>query len=111
MAQCKSTLHLQGQSMPCCGDGIMTGTKKMEIFLTTGHYKATNSFGGAAMNVPRARCTAGRLVQLIEPHAKSQQDALVVLGTSFVSATLWKLSVLIVLLMLTLKTMVSLLLK
>ena len=88
----------------------MTGTKKMEIFLTTGHYKATNSFG-AAMNVPRARCTAGRLVQLIEPHAKSQQDALVVLGTSFVSATLWKLSVLIVLLMLTLKTMVSLLLK
>ncbi len=63
------------------------------------------------MNVPRARCTAGRLGHPIVPYAKSQQDALVVLGTSFVTATLWKLFVLILLLILMLKRMVSLLLK
>ncbi len=36
----------------------------------------------------RARCTAGRLAQFIGRHPKSQEDALVVLGTSCVSATL-----------------------
>jgi len=63
------------------------------------------------MNVQRARCTAGRLRLSLGPRAKSQQDVLAVLGTSFVSATLWKLYVLILLLILTLKRMVSLLLK
>ena len=62
------------------------------------------------MNVPRARCTAGRLGLSLVP-AKLKQDALIVKGISFVSATLWKLSVLILLLILTLKKMVSLLLK
>jgi len=89
----------------------MTETTRTETFLTTRHYKATSSFGGVAVNVPKARCTAGRLGHSIEPRAKSQQDALVVLGKSFVSATLWKLSVLISLLILMLKRMVSLLLK
>ncbi len=63
------------------------------------------------MNVQRARCTAGRLQLSLGPYAISQQDALVVLGTSFVSVTLWKLSVLILLLILMLKRMVSVLLK
>jgi len=89
----------------------MTGMEKMETFLTTRHYKATSSFGGAAKSVQRARCTAGRLGHSIEPYKKSQQDALVVLGTSFVSATLWKLSVQMLLLISMSKTMVSLLLK
>jgi len=89
----------------------MTETARMEIFLTTRHYEATSAFGGAAMNVPRARCTAGKLRLIVGPHKKGQQDALIVKGTSFVSATLWKLSVLILLLILTLKKMVSLLLK
>jgi len=58
------------------------------VRLTTRHYAAASSSGGSAMNAPRSRCTAGRLAQLIEPHRKSQQDALVVLGRSFVTATL-----------------------
>ncbi len=51
------------------------------------------------MNGPRARGTAGRLAQLIIPHAKSQhsEDTLAV---SFVSVTLWKLPVLTLLLLL-----------
>jgi len=83
----------------------------MEIFLITRHYEATSSFGGSAINAQRARCTAGRLAQSIGPHPKIHQDALAVLGTSFVSATLWKLYVLILLLILMLRRMVSLLLK
>jgi len=71
MAQGRSTLLLQRQSMPCCSNGIMTETEKMDISLTTRHCEATSAFGGAAMNVPRARCTAGRLAQMIEPHPKS----------------------------------------
>ncbi len=63
------------------------------------------------MNAQRARCTAGRLAHTTEPQAKTHQDALVVLGTSFVSATLWKPSVLILLLILTSKRMESVLLK
>ena len=89
----------------------MTRMEKTEIFLTTRHYEATSSFGGAAINVPRARCTAGRLVLSLGPYAKIQQDALVVLGRSFVSATLCNQSILIKLLILTLKRMVSVLLK
>ena len=89
----------------------MTRMEKTEIFLTTQHYEATSSFGGAAINVPRARCTAGRLVLSLGPYAKIQQDALVVLGRSFVSATLWKVFVLMLLLTLTSNRMVSVLLK
>ena len=55
--------------------------------------------------------TAGRLAQTVETIAKSQVDALVVLGASFVSATHLKLYVLISLLILMWKRMVSLLLK
>ena len=66
--------------MLCCSNGIMTGTEKMELFLTTRHCEAASSFGGAAMHVPRARCTAGRLGRFLEPQAVSWQDALVVLG-------------------------------
>ncbi len=33
--------------------------REMEVFLTTRHCEATSSFGGAALNVPRARCAAG----------------------------------------------------
>ena len=86
----------------------MTETEKMGFFLKTHRCKATSSFGGSARNAQRARCTAGRLAHTFEPPAKSQQDALVVLGSSFVSATPWKLCVLILLLILTLKGMVSL---
>ncbi len=86
--------------------GTMIATASKETFLTTRHYEAASSFGGSAVNVPLARCTFGRLAQLIEPNATSQQDALIVLGTSFVSVTLWKLSVLILLLILMLKRMV-----
>ena len=80
----------------------------MATSLTTRHYEAANSFGGSAINVARARCTAGRL-GLTLVLANYQQDAPIVLGTSFVSATLWKLSVLILLLILTLNRMVSML--
>jgi len=111
MAPGISILLLQEQSMPCWSNGTMTRMEKTEIFLTTRHYEATSSFGGAAINVPRARCTAGRLVLSLGPYAKIQQDALVVLGRSFVSATLCNQSILILLLILTLKRMVSLLLK
>ncbi len=89
----------------------MTRTEKIEYFLTTRHYAVASSFGGSARNAQRASYTAGRLAQSIEPHPKSSEDALVVLSTSFVSATLWKLSVLILLLILTSETMVSLLLR
>jgi len=88
--------------------------EKMETFLTIQHYAATNSFGGVAKSVQRARYTAGRLalpLGPLRPYAKSLQDALVVLGTSFVSATNWELFVLILLLILMLEKMVSLLLK
>ncbi len=88
----------------------MTGTEKVETFLTIRHYKAASSFGGAAMNVPRASCTAGKLGLPLGPHANTKQDALVVLGTSFVIAILWKLSVLVLLLILTLNRTVSVLL-
>ena len=81
------------------------------IFLTTRHYAAVSSFGGSAMNAQKARCTAGRLAHTIEPPAKSQQDALAVLGTSFVSVILWQQSVLILLLILTLNRTVPLRLK
>ena len=57
-------------------------------FLTTQHYEARSSFGGGAMNAQRARCTAGKLGLPLGPHRKTRQDALVVLGASFVSATL-----------------------
>ena len=83
----------------------------MGIFLKTHRYAVTSSFGGSARNVQRARYTAGRLRHTTEPQAKSQQDALVVLGASFVSATLWKGFVLNMLLILTLERMVSVLLK
>ncbi len=89
----------------------MTETEEVETSLTTQHYEATSSFGGSAMHAQRARCTAGRLAQTVEPPAKSQQDVLAVLGRSFVSATLWKLSVLTLLLILMLNRMVSQLLK
>ena len=62
MALGRSTLLLQEQSMPWWSNGTMTGMEKTDIFLTTQHHEATSSFGGAAINVPRARCTAGRLV-------------------------------------------------
>ncbi len=90
----------------------MIETEKMETFLTTHHYKATSSFGGSAMHAQRAGCTAGRLLHTVEQgKPKRQQDALVVLGSSFVSAIVWKMYVLILLLTLTLKRIVSLLLK
>ena len=79
----RSTLLLQQQSMPCWSNGIMTETKKMDTTLTIQCYKAASSFGGTAMNAQ----TAGRLAQTVETIAKSQVDALVVLGASFVSAT------------------------
>ncbi len=62
------------------------------------------------MSVQKARYTAGRLPQIIEL-ARGQEDALVVLGTSCVSATLCKLFVLMLLLILTSRGMVSVLLK
>ncbi len=110
-AQGRSTPLLQRQTMPCWSNGTMPGTVRTEIFLTKQHYKATSLFGGAVMDVQRARCTAGRLAQLIEPLAANQQDALFVLGIKFASATLWKLSVLILLQTLMLRKMVSVLLK
>jgi len=97
--------------MPCWNNGIMTETEKMEIFLAIQHYRATSSFGGIVMHVQRARSTAGRLVQAVELLANFHQGALFVLGKRFVYVTLWKLFVLILLLTLTLKRMVSILLK
>ncbi len=87
-AQGRSILLLQRQSMPCCSNGIMTEIERVKTSPTTRHYAAARSFGGSARNVQRARCTAGRLGQPIEPHRKTHQDAHVALGTSFVSATL-----------------------
>ncbi len=63
------------------------------------------------MNVQRAERTAGRLGQNIETLKKRQLGALVALGIRFVTATLWKLFVLKLLLILTLSRMVSVLLK
>ncbi len=40
----------------------MTGTATTETTLTTRHYEAASSFGGAVRNAPWARCTAGRKV-------------------------------------------------
>jgi len=40
MAQGRSTLLLQRQSMPCCSNGTMTRTEEMEFFLTIRRYKA-----------------------------------------------------------------------
>ena len=57
----RSILLLQGQSMPCCSNGIVTGIEKAGISLTIQHCKAASLSGGAAMNAPRARCTAGKL--------------------------------------------------
>ncbi len=110
MALGRSILHLKGQSMPCWSSGIMIKTEKMVISLTTQRCKAASSFGGAAMNVHKARCTAGRLLHTIERPARRQEDVLVVLGTSFVSATPWKLYVPMLLPTLTPKRMVSVLL-
>ena len=89
----------------------MTRTEKMGISLTAHPYKATNAFGGAALSVKRARCTAGRLVQAVELLAEAHMDVLFVLGKGLVNATLWRLFVLISLLTLTLKRMVSVPLK
>ena len=94
--------------MPCWD---MTETARMGTFLTTQHYEATSLFGGVVVNIPRVRCTAGRLRHAIKPQANIRQDALVVVGSSCVSATLWKLYVLILVLILMSKRMVSLLLK
>ena len=103
----RSTLLLRMQSMPCWSSGIMTETGRMETSLPIRHYEATNSFGGAAKVVQKARCTAGKLRQ---PHVPLAEVALFVLGRSCVSATLWKLFVLTLLLTLTVKQMVSVLL-
>ena len=83
----------------------MTGMKKMETILTIQHYAATNLFGGVAESVQRARCTAGRLGPPLGPprlYAEGLQDALVVLDTSFASATatVWEQFVQILLLIL-----------
>ncbi len=66
----------------------MTETEKTETFLTTQHYKAASSFGGAVVNVHKARCTAGRLVRTGGTLARRQKAVLFVLGRRFVSATL-----------------------
>jgi hypothetical protein len=70
MALGRSTLLLQLQSMLCWSNGTMRETDRMEIFLTIQHYPATNSFGGVAKSVQRARCTAGRLRLSLGPHGK-----------------------------------------
>jgi len=111
MALGRSTLPSQLQSMPCWSNGIMTKIEKMGISLTTQPYKARSSFGGIAKNVQRARYIAGRLEQTCGLLAKGQQDAPFVLGKCFANATLWKLFVLMLLLTLTVKKMVSVLLK
>ncbi len=63
------------------------------------------------MSVERARYTAGKLPQATEPVTDTPEDldALAVLGTSCVSATLWKSFVLTLLLILTSRTMFSVL--
>ncbi len=58
-----------------------------------------------------ARYTAGKLAQTIALLAKMQQGALSVQGVCFVNATLCKLFILMLLLILTSKRMVSVLLK
>ena len=64
---------------------------KNEIFPTTPRCKAASEFGGAAVNVHKARCTAGRLFHTVEPGKAGRQEAVLsVLATSFVSATHWK---------------------
>ncbi len=65
----------------------------MVVALTTRHGKATSSFDGIARSVQRARYTAGSLMQTTKP-LTGRQDAFFVLGTSFASATLWRLFVL-----------------
>ncbi len=47
----------------------MTETEKVETSLTTRHFKAASLFGGTAVNVPKARCTAGRLRLPLGPYA------------------------------------------
>jgi len=90
----------------------MSEIASMIISLTTQRCKAASSFGGAAMSVHKARCTAGRLPQIIAlGTGHVYKDALAVLGKSFVNATRWKLYVLKLLLILMLKRMVSVLLK
>ena len=59
--------------------------RRMETSLQIQHYEATNSFGGAAKVVQKARCTAGKLRQ---PHVPLAEVALFVLGRSCVCATL-----------------------
>ena len=88
----------------------MTRTEKMGISQTRHPYEATNAFGGAAVHVQRARYTAGKLGHAHEL-AKLQQGALSVLGKGFVTATLWRLFALILLLTLTFKRTVLVLLK
>ena len=66
----------------------MTETARTETFLKIQHYKATNSFGGVAVNVQKARYTAGKLHQIVELLAQRHQDALAVLDESCVNATL-----------------------
>lgn len=63
------------------------------------------------MSVQRARCTSGRLAHLIDFLSIRHQDALFVLGRTFVSATLWRLFVPMLLLTLTVRAMVLVLLK
>jgi len=83
----------------------------METSLTTQLWKQTSWFGGIAMSVQRARCTSGMLAQLNEIPLEGQQGALFVLGINFVSATLWRLFVPILLLTSTVTEMVSVPLK
>ncbi len=75
------------------------------------HYRATSSFGGAAMHVQRARSTAGRLLHTVELLAELRQDAHFALVIKFASATHWRLFVLMLLLTLMLNRTVSVLLK
>ncbi len=89
----------------------MTEIEIMVTSPTTQRCKVASSFGGSAMSVQKATYIAGWLLQTRRPLARSQEDVLFVLGISFVNATLWKMSVLMLLLILTLKRMVSILLK
>ena len=79
--------------------------------LTIQHCKAASSWGGSAMSVQKARYIAGRFLQKHRPLVRSQEDLLFVLGIRFVNVTLWKLSVPMLLLILTSERMVSVLLK
>ena len=90
----------------------MIKTARMVIFPTTPRCKAASAFGGAAVNVHKATCTAGRLFHTVEPGKAGRQEAVLsVPATSFVSATHWKPYVPTLLLILILKRMVSVLLK